>query len=808
MIKFGARRKWFIFIFTALIIAAFLFVWWMSSSNFEGSYREITQQYYGVVAGQVVSELEASIKYGKSLDSFYNIESVFGKLTSLLPSHVRAAIINSSGEILYTSFDDAGDKESYMEVLKNPHVDAKLRGVTKEQGYTAMSQDRYEIMIMPISDKSDAIIGSFTLIYPAEAISAELKPQHMENLEISVYILIVPVLILIIFLCFVPIPNDAQKSEKEYAENDTNKAKRMRMLIFIVPALVVMLGIGVQSAIMYNQYQAKYKSAVTEGAQGILVYLQNSINNLNNKGIPYKKMYGLSEYLTSKAMNTSIIWNISIYNTIADTEEALKREDTWSISAPLAPEAEGGRMEVKIQISQEYMSRKMLNMLLVFLVTIVVSAVTIFEFIRLPDILIFRRSRQFNTGALVQYEKITGAIRIISFIVFMGMYSSMPFSVILMRQWDARIFGLSTDVSASLPMTLELLAVMLFSVIFARYKAGFKTFIIAAGACIISGNVLCSMATGPMYVILSRVICGAGFAGIKHVLNAIVSSASGDSERTGLNIAGMNAGLLGGIMCGGSLGAVIANSMGIALTYMFTAGILLLFVVLILFIIPWKLLKQNMNSHAEKEEKSSSGMLRMLLNTKVLRYLVMVTLPLNLGLMFIVAFIPGYIQKLGLPVILISYGYLVNGLVGIYFGPILANCLTKKLGRTFGVSLMLIMGGVAILVISIKPSIGIILLSTALMGLFDGFGSPVSMDYFIEMPGIKEKVGVSSSLAFLGVVGNATQMLSPVIYGWLMLMTTVADVNTLLILGLVYIAFALLFSIPAGRRPSKRKISA
>lgn len=808
MQKFNIKRKWFILIFTALIITAFLFVWWMSSSNFEGSYREITQQYYGVVAGQVVSELESSIKYGKSLDSFYNISGIFGKLTALLPAHVKAVILNGKGEVLYTSFAGEANGNDYAKALQNPLVAAKLKNMPEGQSYAALVEGSYEIMILPISGKNNTVIGSFTLIYPVTAVSDELQPQHMENLRLSVLVLVIPLLALIIFLCFAPVADEPGKGEKKTAEKGERWQNVRRELIYLVPALIVMLGIGVQSTIMYNHYQVKYKSAISEGARGILAYIENSITSMHHKGVSYDKMSGLSDYLTAKARNTPIIWNIRIYNTIADTEDALERENQWVISAPLAPEMKGDKLQVEIQISQEYMKNKMFNMFLVFLVTIIVSGVVIYELMRLPDIMLFRKGKQFNMGTELQYEKVTVSLRIISFIAFMGMYTSMPFSAILMRQWDAKLFGLSTDMTASLPMTLELVAIMLFSMVFARLfgRTGLMPFLLASGIFIIAGNALSGTASGPLQIIFFRVICGIGFAGIKHVMNNMISSSSGDSTRTGLHIAGMNAGLLGGIMCGGSLGAVIANSMGISFTYMFTAGILVVFAAVTLYITPWKLMRQNMLAAAPLQGKAPrGGTLGLLLKGKVLKYLVMVTLPLNIGLMFIVAFVPGYVQKMSLPVILISYGYIVNGLLGIYLGPLMVKLLAGSLSRSANVAVMLALGGIAILMFGIYPSVGVILLSTALMGLFDGFGSPVSTDYFIQMPEIKDKMGVSSSLTVLGVVGNATQMLSPMLYGGLMMVTVTAGVNALLILGAVYLAFAVVFNINGLKLRGRRR---
>jgi len=742
------KRKWLILIFTILVLSSSLFVWWMSSSIFKESYREIKQQYYSVVAGQVVSELESSIKYGKSLDSFYNINAIFEKLTSLLPSHIKAAITNSDGDILYTSLKSEESGNDYIKALQNPNLAVKIKSITSSQKYSTLEQDNYEIIILPIYDKSNTIIGSFNLIYPISSINEELEPQRMENLKISLLILIIPILVLIIFFSLIPIEDKQENEEKiqKDKEKETSYAKKLRLVLYVIPMFIVLTSIGVQSTIMYNEYKIKYKNALSDSASGILSYIKNSMDNLHEKGISYDRMYGLSEYLTEKAKNTPIIWNIRIYNNIADTEKALNRENTWLISAPLQFGSKFGNTQVEIQISQEYINDKMFDMLLAFLVTMVVAAIIIAEAMRLPDILMFRQSSEYNIRSEMQYEKITSGLRIITFMIFMGIYTSMPYSSILMRQLNAKIFNLSTDVTASLPMTLELLAVMIFSMIFTKLnnKVKIKKLLYFSGICIILGNCLSAFASSPIQIILFRLICGVGFAGLKNQLNTIVSFGSEGNGRTGLNIAAMNAGLLGGITCGGSLGAVIANSLSIYFTFMFTAGVLLLSIVLILYIIPWKLLNLSMNSIASNKKSLSKDKNKIVFNKTILKYILIVTLPLNIGLMLIVALIPGYVQKIELPVILISYGYLVNGLAGIYIGPILAKFLSNKLGKTSSVSLMLLIGGIAILILGVRPSVAIILLSTALMGIFDGFGSPVTMDYFIEIPEIKSNVDVSS----------------------------------------------------------------
>lgn len=168
--------------------------------------------------------------------------------------------------------------------------------------------------------------------------------------------------------------------------------------------------------------------------------------------------------------------------------------------------------------------------------------------------------------------------------------------------------------------------------------------------------------------------------------------------------------------------------------------------------------------------------------------------------MFIVSFIPSFIQKSGLPTLMISYSYLLNGMAGIYIGPQLSKIMTKRLGKSICISIMLIMGAVSMLLCSIAPGVAAILFSTALMGLFDGFGTPISMDYFIEIPQVQGSINGTGALALLNVLGSATQMVSPMLYGAVMAISIGAGTSAVAVLAAVYLVFAAVFALTSKSR--------
>ena len=172
--------------------------------------------------------------------------------------------------------------------------------------------------------------------------------------------------------------------------------------------------------------------------------------------------------------------------------------------------------------------------------------------------------------------------------------------------------------------------------------------------------------------------------------------------------------------------------------------------------------------------------------------MLLVAVPLNFGLMFVVAFFPSFVSSMGMSDIVTSYGYLVNGLIGIYIGPRLLKALSHRIGRTFCVGLSLLIAAGAVFILNIDIPVVILMTSVALLGLFDGFGTPACSDYYVNL-GFVKKIGANQALAVLSVVGSVVQTFSPVLYS-LILGSGMAGVN---ILGAAFGVCAVLFVITA-----------
>lgn len=805
--KRASKKISILCVFSVFIAIAMSFVSWLIYAVFEENYRDIKRQYYAVVSRQIVEDIENSVKNGKQIERFYGMDRVLNDMLDLISTDtipIQTAITDISGNVLYSSFGTADNKSEYYSLISDEHIQDNIHFDGEETDYKTVNALDYEFMIQPLYDTDGSQNGSLLLFYRSDDISNELIPQKQSSNVATAMCIAVTVLALVIYFLFLPRSIGESKPDESEVDAYARKSKENK-LMFVIPTIAIMIGLLVQCLMSYGEYQKRYKDVMFEGATGISEYIGGIVNDLNNKNVPYESMNGLDTYLAEKVGDSPLLWNISVVKVYAETSGLLSRTSEYNVSLPIGSE-DGQQMHINIEISKEYIDSKMMSMLLVFAVSFAVALIMIFELLKLPDAIFERLSKTFKTTKKQQSGIVSPMLRLGSFIAYTGMYVGIPFSSVLILQWNKSIFDLPVGFLASIPMTAELLATMICSLFCLPLyrKMNLKLLFVISAAISALANLVCFTANSPEQLIIARFLSGIGFAGIKYSFNSFVSLGSLSEQDTTSNLASLNSGLLGGITCGGTLGAIIAGSISVQMSY-FIAGIFIVaFALIVMLLAPWKLFSES-GAKSESAKGKKSNPFKNIFNPSMLRYMLLVAVPMNIGLMFVVAFFPGYVSSLGLPEVTTSYGYLLNGLVGIYLGPVLLKGLSSRIGRTPCVIVSLLLAAVSIFMLNIDIPIVIILLSVSLLGMFDGFGTPATSDYYVNMPSVK-KMGVSQGLAILNVVGSVIQTFSPMIYS-VILTSGAAGLN---ILAMAFVACAVLFIVTMGldKDKSKRKVSA
>jgi len=363
--KRAGKKYWILTVFAAFIAIAMSFVSWLIYAVFSQSYREIKQQYYGVVSRQIVEDIENSIRNGKQIERFYGMDKVLSDMLAIISTDqvpVNTAITDVSGNILYSSYSGSGSEAEYAALLQNESVIYNLdfSGV-ESADFRTVSAGEYEVMLQPIYDREGAQIGAVSLFYRLADIEEELQPQRQSSDMVTMCCIGATIILLVIYFILIPRSVTGEEDQKpdDPAAAIAHKQRENRFM-FLIPVLAIMAGLLVQCMISYNEYQKRYKDVMFEGAQGISSYIGEIIDDLHEKGVSYDRMNGLADYLAGKVEDSPLLWNVSVVNVYADTSDVLTRSSEYNVSLKIGSSEDGLNTHINVEISKEYIDDKMI----------------------------------------------------------------------------------------------------------------------------------------------------------------------------------------------------------------------------------------------------------------------------------------------------------------------------------------------------------------------------------------------------------------------------------------------------------------
>lgn len=759
-----------IVILIVLTLLSLEFVSWVCRMAFENTCIELEEQYLSAETDEIVKNIENSINFGKTLDNYYGMEDVLAQTAGLSDSGLKAVILNADGKVLYASFDEK--EPEHVDDLTALYAKAFQENLKTVSGGGKIEAGSKTCMVFPVYERKNNLAGYLCVLYqPRNLIHAE----HKVRTQTALFIILELVSVLLMLAL------------TSYSVHQKPKAGQL------VSSLFMMGGMLCYILFLFFSYRGSYHTLVEQKARQAAVSVQETVEGLLDKGLDADQLYRIDHYIKERAESSQSIQKITLLT--GSRQETVKDINKKALYFSAA----SGLVTMEVEINQDYIQEKINLMLLTFGAIFAVCLMIAYELTNLAGIISVRLSEDFNKRTPNQAAGISAQIRVLSFMAYTASYASMPYAAVIMRSWNASVFGLPASVSASLPLTAELLSILAVSALIQNVFKGVcpKRLMIFIFPFLMLGNAACISVDSPLLLIGLRAFTGAGTAFLKYWLNHIVAAGSADEESFSLNCGRLNAGLLGGITAGASLGAVTAQAMGYQFNYLFTAAVYVILALWALLTMPWQLLAQPQEESADEEENSSGSFAGIFENPKILLTLLFGCVPLNIGLMYVVSFIPSYMSSIGQSAAASSYVYLVNGIAGMYLGVFVLKLLKKK---SFYVSaaaaLFLAAGGMLCLLIS--KSLGAVMLSAAVLGLFDGFGTPSITSYFTGLsPDHSDTAGM---MTIFGIVGSAVQIVCPLLYG--MLIQADGKTTNLAVFGAAYLLMAVLFTLTC--RPGKR----
>ncbi len=747
------------FFVIALVSVCFLSV--ISYNILLGSYYDIRSQYISVVNEQVIEEIETSVNFGKTLENYYGMDKILEKATAQLGDDYVIAILKTDGTVRYSTDGKTGTAFDVTE---------KNKKVIKQN----------------ISDENGNALGTFVTVYE-KAYERSLVSEELKQLRYitGLAALIVAVMTMAFMLLI----------------GRTSRKPVVPIIVTIILAMVV------QSAFLIYIYQGAYKDTVMKNAEGIGNYIAVSLKEIEEKGVSIDKIDGLQEYFNEKTAY-EMIAGIQLQeasatgeNTVPSSEDAAAGSDDEVLTIPLNGQ-ESDNLQIKVQISGDFIRQMIIGMVLNFIAVIAIIFVITAESMRLPQMLDFRKSGEYNKGNPIQYKQMAYILRYGNFITSVGSYACLAFSALMIRQWNEGAFGLSVGLTAALSISVCSLAevVGLLAAPALTKRIDTKKLLIISTALLILSNLACFLAGSSAMVLLLRALSGLGFAGNKQATNNMIALGYGTSKEREDNLAESNAGLIGGIMCGSSMGAIIAATLGYEATFALASAVFVLFILFLIYFIPWRLLAENSRKR-EVKEVDYKRVFALMKDPQIIKYSLTVNLPIYIYLMIIVVLIPGMIQSNGVSPVVLTYCNLLNGLAGLYIGVHLGGALRNRLGIRVSITLISVIGTAAILMQTLPYTVIALLVGAALLGLVDGAGIPLTSDYFLELNSVRGRIDEATALSLLSIIGFLVMTIAPVL-----LEACINSKTALIILSIVLFALSLFIFSKKKEKTNEKSI--
>ena len=266
---------------STLVVFAAQRTYFAKSDAISGIYSDLFFTRLAVETQQYKRQIEYGLDNGKTLDSFYNIQSVLSNVKRCSSYINGAYIVSDSRSILYSLTDSDGVCPTMMSV---PSADSI---------YSVCNIGQCYVMSQPICGSNGECEGYLVLSLSNNAVTNSVADLNRENLMQTVVVGALATMvgyILIIHKC----------RRKEYVYRDST----------LVISATVCSAIFVDTVISAIKLQTTLNSLVQQSVSKIVMALHNDLDSLVEKGISVSRIYDLNSWLMESCRQIPFIENL------------------------------------------------------------------------------------------------------------------------------------------------------------------------------------------------------------------------------------------------------------------------------------------------------------------------------------------------------------------------------------------------------------------------------------------------------------------------------------------------------------------
>ncbi|MBQ9632401.1 MAG: MFS transporter, partial [Lachnospiraceae bacterium] len=634
------------------------------------------EQYIRITNDGIIDELQTVVRYGIQLERYPKLKNEIDNAAGLLGEGSILVLENEDGQVMAAS-----GEESHFSIPMNRYSEVRQELEHPDSGQA---------------------VGALVTYYPKDIVSRRIASAGQRSLAGSAVILLC-----LVAACML------LAGRMSYGANR------------LIPVIVA--GIAVQGAFLVIHYHPLFEEAALRSAQGVSAYMSQTFDQLAESGVRAEDISDLEDYLQEKSDENPSIRQIRMV-------AAGEAEETGNV---ISADIDGMDRTLVIEIDESYIRSSVWDMVLVFVATIVLVVIVLRESLGLSEILEFRRSGDFGKAQPSSYAHVSKALRYGTFLSVTFDYICLAFSALVIREWNQGILGGSPAMAAALSISICSLASILgtMSMPWISRRMPARRLMILSALLMVGADLMAFLTTSTLVLVAMRFVAGAGSAGIKMIRYIEIAEGYSTEEERGINLTEANNGVIGGLLCGMGLGSVIAGVFGYQATFLAACIGNGLYLIFEYFCIPWPMMEGGHEEEdAEKERQGNLArrVLVLFLTRMMWKLMAVVVIPEYLLLMVIVCLIPGRIQALELPSVVLTYSNLVNGIAGLYIGEMLRRFLLKRMPVMQVQGLVFVLGAASLFVLEVPYFVtACILASAVLTGFVDGIGTPGATDLFM-----------------------------------------------------------------------------
>lgn len=515
---------------------------------------------------------------------------------------------------------------------------------------------------------------------------------------------------------------------------------------------------SINSLNIVNEYRENVNSISFLALESV----KNSAYDLYKKGVKTEDIEKLADFYNRKFDDFGLVNSVEI-------GEGLYKDDDYVLTETVFRNS-SEELDVALNIDRDYLRNIYIQAVLTFAASLIVCIMIVIEIGSLNKI---AGGRLTKTEEEKNYKgTMTGIIKFFTFFAYLAVYAVLPYGAVIIRQEGYSLPGISVSFTSSLPVALNGVGILIMLIAGNKVlkKLKLNAYVAVTVLSAVIPLLMCFMRINLYFILVCSLLLGICLGMLKYAVNYFIAICSDTDSEITVNYGYYNGGMLAGLTLGGSIGGIISSARGYEYVYL-AGGVIMLFVLPVLMgFIPYDYIKKRQNEYKSDDEEKSAAfypfLKELVKRPRLLLDFIATSVSLNMGLMFIVSFLPVLLDMEGMSSLVNTYSYILYGIAGSYIGVYMVEKLKNISDNINGFIAMAVIA-LGVLVLIPKVCLVTILISAVLSGLFDGYGGALLSVIPVNS---KNADGMDKSLLLTGssVTGSIVCIISPVVYSFIL----------------------------------------